>query len=237
MRVLVVEDEAQLADAVVRGLRREGMAVDVAYDGDDGYNKANHTRYDVVVLDRDLPGRSGDEICRALSDEGVLTRVIMLTASGSIEDKVEGLALGADDYLAKPFAFAELVARVRALGRRATPAAPPVLQAGDLVLDPAKRTVTRSGRNIDLTRKEFGVLETLLSAGGVVVSSEELLDRVWDEHADPFTTTVRVTMMTLRRKLGEPAIIETVVGSGYRIDPSLVSAGTGDDDAGSTTEP
>lgn len=235
MRVLVVEDETQLADAVVRGLRREGMAVDVAYDGDDGYSKATQTRYDVVVLDRDLPGKSGDEICRTLTDEGVLTRVIMLTASGSIEDKVEGLALGADDYLAKPFAFAELVARVRALGRRATPAAPPVLQAGDLVLDPSKRTVARAGRNVDLTRKEFGVLETLLSAGGVVVSSEELLERVWDEHADPFTTTVRVTMMTLRRKLGEPAIIETVVGSGYRIDPALVTE-EGDEESGGSTE-
>jgi len=213
------------------------MAVDVAYDGDDGFNKATQTRYDVVVLDRDLPGRSGDEICRILTDEGVLTRVIMLTASGSIEDKVEGLALGADDYLAKPFAFAELVARVRALGRRATPAAPPVLQAGDLVLDPSKRTVLRSNRNIDLTRKEFGVLETLLSAGGVVVSSEELLERVWDEHADPFTTTVRVTMMTLRRKLGEPPIIETVVGSGYRIDPSLVLVTADDEAGGGSTEP
>jgi len=212
------------------------MAVDVAYDGDDGFNKATQTRYDVVVLDRDLPGRSGDEICRILTDEGVLTRVIMLTASGSIEDKVEGLALGADDYLAKPFAFAELVARVRALGRRATPAAPPVLQAGDLVLDPSKRTVLRSNRNIDLTRKEFGVLETLLSAGGVVVSSEELLERVWDEHADPFTTTVRVTMMTLRRKLGEPPIIETVVGSGYRIDPSLVLVTADDEAGGGSTE-
>jgi DNA-binding response OmpR family regulator len=213
------------------------MAVDVAYDGDDGFSKATQTRYDVVVLDRDLPGKSGDEICRSLTDEGVLTRVIMLTASGSIEDKVEGLALGADDYLAKPFAFAELVARVRALGRRATPAAPPVLQAGDLVLDPSKRTVLRSNRNVDLTRKEFGVLETLLSAGGVVVSSEELLERVWDEHADPFTTTVRVTMMTLRRKLGEPPIIETVVGSGYRIDPSLVTEEVaGDDSGGGSTE-
>jgi DNA-binding response OmpR family regulator len=213
------------------------MAVDVAYDGDDGFSKATQTRYDVVVLDRDLPGKSGDEICRSLTDEGVLTRVIMLTASGSIEDKVEGLALGADDYLAKPFAFAELVARVRALGRRATPAAPPVLQAGDLVLDPSKRTVLRSNRNVDLTRKEFGVLETLLSAGGVVVSSEELLERVWDEHADPFTTTVRVTMMTLRRKLGEPPIIETVVGSGYRIDPSLVTEeAAGDDSGGGSTE-
>jgi DNA-binding response OmpR family regulator len=235
VRILVVEDEAQLADAVVRGLRREGMAVDVAYDGDDGFAKATTTRYDVVVLDRDLPGKSGDEICRSLTDGSELTRVIMLTASGSIEEKVEGLALGADDYLAKPFAFAELVARVRALGRRATPAAPPVLQAGDLVLDPAKRTVVRAGRNVELTRKEFGVLETLLSASGIVVSSEELLDRVWDEHADPFTTTVRVTMMTLRRKLGEPALIETVVGSGYRVDPTLVPEGVPEDEVGSAS--
>src|ERR1700712_1186479 len=175
MRILVVEDEVQLAEAVARGLRREGMAVDVAADGDEGYRKAALTRYDVVVLDRDLPGMSGDEICRRLTDEGVLTRVMMLTASGTVEDKVNGLALGADDYLAKPFAFAELVARVRALGRRTTPASAPVLQAGDLILDPAKRTVVRSGTNVDLTRKEFGVLETLLSASGVVVSSEELV--------------------------------------------------------------
>src|SRR5690242_11967344 len=232
MRILVVEDEVQLAEAVARGLRREGMAVDVATDGDDGYRKASLTRYDVVVLDRDLPGMSGDEICRKLTDEGILTRVIMLTASGTVEDKVAGLALGADDYLPKPFAFAELVARVRALGRRTTPAAPPVLSAGDVELDPAKRTVTRHGELIELTRKEFGVLETLLTAQGAVVSNEELLDRVWDENADPFTTTVRVTMMTLRRKLGEPPIIDTVVGSGYRIDPGVVGAatepGTGD---------
>src|SRR6266566_4330560 len=197
MRVLVVEDEMQLAEAVARGLRREGMAVDVAFDGDD--------------------------ICRRLADEGLLTRVMMLTASGTVEDKVAGLALGADDYLAKPFAFAELVARVRALGRRTTPAAPPVLTAGDIELDSARRTVSRNGELIDLTRKEFGVLETLMMAHGAVVSSEELLDRVWDENADPFTTTVRVTMMTLRRKLGEPAIIDTVVGSGYRIDPAALA--------------
>jgi DNA-binding response OmpR family regulator len=220
MRVLVVEDEVQLAEAVARGLRREGFAVDVAFDGDDGYRKAALTRYDVIVLDRDLPGISGDDICRRLSEEGVLTRVMMLTASGTVEDKVAGLALGADDYLAKPFAFAELVARVRALGRRTTPAAPPVLSAGDIELDSARRTVTRGGEPVELTRKEFGVLETLLTAHGAVVSSEELLDRVWDEHADPFTTTVRVTMMTLRRKLGEPPVIDTVVGSGYRIDPT-----------------
>ena len=222
MRVLIVEDERQLAEAVARGLRREGMAVDVAFDGDDGYRKAVLTRYDVVILDRDLPGMSGDDVCRRLADEGVLTRVLMLTASGTVEDKVSGLALGADDYLAKPFAFAELVARVRALGRRTTPAAPPVLVAGDVEVDPAKRTVTRHGEQVDLTRKEFGVLETLLMAQGAVVSSEELLDRVWDENADPFTTTVHVTMMTLRRKLGDPPIIDTVVGSGYRIDPALL---------------
>ena len=224
MRILVVEDEVQLAEAVARGLRREGMAVDVATDGDDGYRKAALTRYDVVVLDRDLPGMSGDEICRRLRDEDILTRVLMLTASGTVEDKVTGLGLGADDYLAKPFAFQELVARVRALGRRTTPAAPPVLQAGDIELDSSKRTVTRRGEHVDLTRKEFGVLETLMTSQGAVVSSEELLDRVWDENADPFTTTVRVTMMTLRRKLGEPAIIDTVVGSGYRIDPSVLEA-------------
>jgi DNA-binding response OmpR family regulator len=224
MRILVVEDEVQLAEAVARGLRREGMAVDVATDGEDGYRKASQTRYDVVVLDRDLPGMSGDEVCRRLSDDESITRVIMLTASGTVEDKVSGLALGADDYLPKPFAFAELVARVRALGRRTTPAAPPVLSAGDLELDSSKRTVLRGGEMIDLTRKEFGVLETLLTSQGAVVSSEELLEKVWDENADPFTTTVRVTMMTLRRKLGEPPIIDTVVGSGYRIDPALLAS-------------
>jgi DNA-binding response OmpR family regulator len=231
MRVLVVEDELQLAEAVARGLRREGMAVDIAIDGDEGYRKASHTRYDVLVLDRDLPGMSGDDICRKLSEESELTRVLMLTASGTVQDKVEGLALGADDYLPKPFAFAELVARVRALGRRSTPAAPAVLEVGDLVLDPSKRTVTRAGHLVELTRKEFGILETLLAAQGAVVSSEELLERVWDEHADPFTTTVRVTMMTLRRKLGEPPIIDTVVGAGYRIDPGGEPVAVASDDA------
>ena len=218
MRVLVVEDEVQLADAVARGLRREGMAVDVAHDGETGLEKAMVTRYDVLVLDRDLPGRSGDEICRRLAGEGSLTRVLMLTAAGGLADRVAGLELGADDYLAKPFAWAELVARVRALGRRATPAAPPVLHGpGGIELDPARRTATRDGVDLELTRKEFGVLEQLLRAGGAVVSSEELLERVWDEHADPFTTTVRVTVMTLRKKLGDPPVVETVVGSGYRL--------------------
>jgi DNA-binding response OmpR family regulator len=217
VRILVVEDEEPLADAIARGLRREGMAVDVALNGDDGHEKASITRYDVVLLDRDLPGMSGDELCKEIVASGELTRVLMLTASGTVSDRVEGLSLGADDYLAKPFAFPELVARVRALGRRATPAAPPLLIAGDVELDPARRTVRRACGPIELTRKEFGVLEVLLSAKGAVVSSEELLERVWDENADPFTTTVRVTVMTLRKKLGEPGIIETVVGSGYRV--------------------
>jgi len=217
MRVLIVEDEHQLADAVARGLRREGMAVDVAYDGLAGHEKATITQYDVIVLDRDLPGMSGDEMCRQLAAEETLTRVIMLTASSGVADRVAGLSLGADDYLAKPFAFAELVARIRALGRRATPAAPPLLTAGNVALDPARRVVERAGRPVQLTRKEFGVLEVLLGADGAVVSSEELLERVWDENADPFTTTVRVTMMTLRKKLGDPQLIHTVVGAGYRL--------------------
>ncbi len=226
MRILIVEDEEPLAEAVARGLRREGMAVDVALDGDEGHEKATVTRYDVVVLDRDLPGMSGDELCREIVASGQLTRVIMLTASGSVADRVEGLSLGADDYLAKPFAFDELVARVRALARRSTPVTPPVLRAGDLELDPARRTVTRAGEPVELTRKEFGVLEVLLAAAGSVVSSEELLERVWDEHADPFTTTVRVTVMTLRKKLGDPGVIDTVVGSGYRVPAAGSTAGS-----------
>ena len=218
MRVLVVEDEVPLAEAVARGLRREGMAVDVAHDGDTGLEKAMVTRYDVLVLDRDLPGRSGDEVCRYLTEEGSLTRVLMLTAAGGLADRVAGLDLGADDYLGKPFAFEELVARVRALGRRATPKAPPVMTAaGGLSLDPARRVVTRNDVSLELTRKEFGVLEELMRAGGAVVSSEELLERVWDENADPATTIVRVTVMTLRKKLGEPQLIDTVVGVGYRL--------------------
>ena len=195
MRVLVVEDERNLCDAIARGLRRKGMAVDVAYDGLQGHEMAYVTRYDVVVLDRDLPGKHGDEICADLVASGALTRVLMLTASGTVADRVEGLQLGADDYLAKPFAFEELVARVQALGRRATPAAPPVLTVGNLMLDQTRRVVTRGG----------------------VVSSEERLERVWDANTDPFTTTVRVTVMTLRKKVGDPPLIETVVGAGYRV--------------------
>jgi DNA-binding response OmpR family regulator len=220
MRVIVVEDEVAMADAVARGLRRDGMAVDVAYDGDSGSEKLSFTRYDVAVLDRDLPGRSGDELCDEVLAAGGTTRVIMLTASDTLADKVDGLSRGADDYLAKPFDFPELVARVRALGRRATPAVPPMLMADGVRLDPARRTVHREDRPVELTRKEFGVLEVLMGAGGAVVSSEELLERVWDENADPFTTTVRVTVMTLRKKLGEPGVIETVVGAGYRVPGS-----------------
>jgi DNA-binding response OmpR family regulator len=193
------------------------MAVDVAFDGLTGQEKASITRYDVVVLDRDLPGLSGDALCADIVASEATTRVIMLTASGTVADKVDGLSRGADDYLAKPFDFPELVARVRALGRRASPALPPLLQAGDVSLDPSRRTVLRADVPVELTRKEFGVLEVLMGAGGAVVSSEELLERVWDENADPFTTTVRVTVMTLRKKLGEPGVIETVVGAGYRV--------------------
>jgi DNA-binding response OmpR family regulator len=217
VRVLVIEDEQHLADAIARGLRRHGMAVDVAYDGDAGHEAAFTTRYDVVVLDRDLPGVPGDRICAELAASGQLTRVLMLTASGSVADRVAGLGLGADDYLPKPFAFDELVARIQALGRRATPVTPPVLRIADLTVDPAKRQVHRAGQLIDLTNKEFGLLEELLRADGAVVSTEELLERVWDANADPFTTIVRVTMRTLRKKLGDPPLIETLYGAGYRI--------------------
>ena len=222
MRVLVVEDEEALAEAIARGLRRHGMAVDVAYDGNAGHEMAFVTRYDVVVLDRDLPGMHGDQLCAELVGSGALTRVLMLTASGSVADRVEGLRLGADDYLPKPFAFDELVARVQALGRRATPVTPPILRVADLELDPAKRTVIRGGQLIELTNKEFGVLEELMRAKGAVVSTEELLDRVWDANTDPFTTTVRVTVMTLRKKVGDPPLIETVVGAGYRVPEPVV---------------
>ena len=222
MRILVVEDERTVAEAIARGLRREGLAVDVAYDGSVGHEMAMVTRYDVVVLDRDLPGVHGDKICADLVASGALTRVLMLTASGSVADRVEGLQIGADDYLPKPFAFDELVARVQALGRRATPPAPPVLTVGNLVLDQTRRVVTRGGTPIELTNKEFGVLEELLKARGGVVSSEELLERVWDANTDPFTTTVRVTVMTLRKKVGDPPLIETVVGAGYRVPEPVV---------------
>jgi DNA-binding response OmpR family regulator len=215
MRVLLVEDEQPLAKYIAAGLRKHGFAVDVALDGRTALDKCLVTPYDVVVLDRDLPVMHGDTVCRELAEHGT-ARILMLTASGTVEDRVEGLTLGADDYLGKPFAFSELVARVRALSRRSAPATPPVLRAGDVVLDPARRTAERAGRLLHLTPKEFGVLEQLLAAGGAVVSAETLLDKVWDEHADPFTNAVRIAVGTLRRKLGDPPLIETVPSAGYR---------------------
>jgi DNA-binding response OmpR family regulator len=217
MRVLVAEDERRLADAIARGLRREGMAVDVAPDGSEALLKARVVRYDVVVLDRELPGVHGDEVCRTVRRERPETGILMLTAAGALEDLVTGLSLGADDYLAKPFRFAELVARIHALARRAAPSRPPVLHHRDLELDPARRVLSRGGREVDLARKEFAVLEALMAAGGATLSAEELLERVWDEQIDPFTNVVRMTIMTLRRKLGEPAVVETVIGVGYRL--------------------
>jgi DNA-binding response OmpR family regulator len=217
MRVLVVEDERVLADAIATGLRREAMAVDVAYDGAAALEKTSYIDYDVIVLDRDLPKVHGDEVARRLVADRSASRIIMLTAAGDVDDKVEGLELGADDYLAKPFVFVELVARVRALGRRSAPPLPPVLERGGVRLDPGKRMVSRDGEEIALTKKEFAVLEELLRAEGAVVSQEDLLDKAWDENIDPFTNVVRVTMMTLRKKLGEPSIIETVPGVGYRL--------------------
>ena len=207
-----------MADSIARSLRREGMAVDVAYNGPAGLELAIFNDYEVVVLDRDLPGMHGDEMCRQLA--GGQTRILMLTASGSVDDRVEGLSLGADDYLPKPFALTELVARIRALGRRATPAQPPVLTAGDITLDPGRHLAERAGRPLALTNKELGVLEVLITAGGCVVSAQELLERVWDAHADPFTNTVRVTVTNLRRKVGDPPVIATVIGAGYRLEYS-----------------
>jgi DNA-binding response OmpR family regulator len=216
MRVLIVEDQVTLADDIADGLRDQGMAADVAYDGASGLEKALLNRYDVVVVDRDLPKVHGDAVCAALVAVPSQARILMLTAAGTVGDRVEGLNLGADDYLVKPFAFAELVARLRALARR-SPATPPVVSKDDLVFDRARRRVSRGGRPVSLTRKEMGILEVLLTADGSVVSAEELLERVWDENADPFTHTVTVTLARLRRKLGEPDLIETVVGSGYRL--------------------
>jgi DNA-binding response OmpR family regulator len=217
MRVLVVEDHRTLNALITAGLRREAMAVDTAFDGTAALEQLIATRYDVVVLDRDLPGVHGDEVCRRIVTSGAGTRVLMLTAAGAVRDRVEGLGLGADDYLPKPFDFAELVARIRALGRRSAPALPPVLDNGDLTLDPNRRVASRAGRRLDLSPKEFAVLEHLLAAAGRVVSAEELLDRVWDDATDPFTSTVKTTIRRLRAKLGEPQAIHTVREGGYRI--------------------
>jgi DNA-binding response OmpR family regulator len=217
VRVLLIEDDAELAEAIAVGLRREQLAVDIALDGVNGLERALFTAYDVIVLDRDLPGRHGDAVCSELMKAGCRSRVLMLTAAATIEDRVDGLGLGADDYLSKPFAFAELVARIRALVRRAQPALPPVLINGDVCVDPARRSARRGEVMLDLGPKEFGVLELLLSSQGRVVSAEELLERVWDEMADPFSSAVKVTMSRLRRKLGEPPVIETVAQAGYRV--------------------
>jgi DNA-binding response OmpR family regulator len=216
VRVLVVEDQKALANRIAEGLRDQGMAVDVAYDGAAAIEATVLNRYDVVVLDRDLPRVHGDAVCAGLVAGPSPARILMLTAAAAVEDRVDGLNLGADDYLPKPFAFTELVARVRALSRR-SPATPPVLTRGDLTVDRARRRASRGGRPLTLTRKEFGVLEAVLRADGAVVSAEELLENVWDEHADPFSNTVSVTMTRLRRKLGDPPLIETVIGSGYRL--------------------
>jgi DNA-binding response OmpR family regulator len=217
MRVLVAEDEQALADLVAEGLRRYAMAVDVVYDGAAASQRLAVNDYDVLVLDRDLPELHGDEICRELVESGARTRVLMLTAAASVPERVAGLSLGADDYLPKPFDYAELVARVQALGRRCQAALPPVLERHGILLDAPRRQAFRDGRYLPLSRKEYAVLEVLLRAQGTVVSAEDLLEQAWDEHADPFTTAVRVTVSKLRAKLGEPPVIETLPGTGYRL--------------------
>ena len=214
MRVLVVEDQETLAGRIVQGLREAGMAVDAAFDGAAGMNAAAQTTYDVIVLDRDLPVVHGDRVCRTIAGSG--PRILMLTAAADVDDRVDGLELGADDYLCKPFVFAELVARVRALSRRA-PSAPPILRRGNLIVDRARHRASRGSHPLSLTRKEFGILEMLLAADGALVSAEELLENVWDANVDPFSNIVSVTMTRLRRKLGDPPLIETVVGKGYRM--------------------
>jgi DNA-binding response OmpR family regulator len=219
VRVLVIEDDREMAETVALGLRRARMSVDVALDGSTGLEQAQLNAYDVIVLDRDLPGLHGDEVCATLVAEQIRSRVLMLTAAADTYDLVDGLGLGADDYLGKPFEFPELIARIGALFRRAQPAVPPTIRCGELALDLSRRTATHGRRQLDLTPKEFGVLEVLLSADGRIVSAEELLERVWDEHADPFTQAVKITISRLRAKLGEPTVIETAARSGYRIAP------------------
>ncbi|WP_073260035.1 response regulator transcription factor [Cryptosporangium aurantiacum] len=217
MRVLVVEDFEILARTLGTGLRREGLAVDVVLDGNTALERLAVTPYDVVVLDRDVPGVHGDEVCRRIVAGHPACRVLMLTAASTVRQRVDGLGLGADDYLPKPFDFAELVARVRALGRRPGAALPPTLECGDLTLDPNSRVATRDGRRLELSPKEFAVLEYLLASPGRVISPEELLDHVWDEAADPFTTAVKTTIKRLRTKLGDPPVVHTVRGGGYRV--------------------
>ena len=221
MRILLVEDERNLAELVASGLRAAGFAVDAAWTGSDALTKIEVSSYDAIVLDRGLPDISGDEICRELATDATRPRILMLTAAGDVDDRVEGLTIGADDYMGKPFAMSELVARLRALGRRQAIGVPVLLHWQDLTLDPARHIVSREHRDLTLSRKEFSVLEELMRAGGGTVSAEHLLEKVWDEEADPFTNVVRVTMMNLRRKLGDPPIIETIVGVGYRMRASL----------------
>ena len=217
MRVLLADDERLLADTVADGLRRLAMAVDVCYDGAAALERLGVNSYDVAVLDRDMPGASGDEVCRWMVESALGTRILILTAAGGIRDRVDGLGLGADDYLTKPFAFAELAARIQALARRAPTGAPPVLDVAGVVLDVPRHRAFRDGRLLQLTPKEFAVLSVLMHAADRVVSSEELLEKAWDEHADPFTGAVRLTVLKLRRKLADPPVIETVKGAGYRI--------------------
>ncbi|MGW4114017.1 response regulator transcription factor [Actinosynnema sp. NPDC004786] len=217
MRILVVEDEPLLAGAVAEGLRDDAHAVDVVHDGGAALERLDVHDYDVVVLDRDLPVVHGDDVCRTITARGATTRVLMLTAAATVDDRVAGLAVGADDYLPKPFAFVELAARVTALCRRSRPAAPAVLTRAGIRLDPHRREVFRDGRYVPLSRKEFAVLAELLRADGAAVSAEQLLEKAWDEHADPFTHTVRMTILKLRRKLGEPPVVLTEPGVGYRI--------------------
>ena len=224
MRVLVVEDHPELAESVARGLRRNAMDAEVALDGRQGLHRASTGEFDVVVLDRDLPLVHGDTVCLTLVEQGVHSRILMLTAAGTLTDRVDGLDLGADDYLGKPFSYAELIARVEALGRRDQPAVPPILVHGDIELDAARRLALRSGRELDLSPKELSVLEVLLAARGAVVSAEELLERAWDQAADPFSNTVKVTLSRLRRKLGDPPVIETLPHAGYRIWQDVRSA-------------
>jgi DNA-binding response OmpR family regulator len=219
MRVLIVEDQKELAATIAVGLRREGMAVDIAFDGQSALRQSSRGSYDVVVLDRDLPKLHGDDVCRTLVARGGRARILMLTAAATIESRVDGLSLGADDYLPKPFAFAELVARIRALARRSNPAVPPVLTRGDIRLDTVQRVASRAGRRLELSPKELAVLEVLLAADGAPLSARELLARAWDEYADAFSDVVKVTISRLRRKLGDPPAIETVPHAGYRICP------------------